>query len=317
MNSESLSVVIPTVYRRESLHRCLRSIAVQTVRPNEVIIASAKQLDSNAIEELSSIVETNGTRFVFVHTDSGNVHLDKKTGFEASTGSIVCFLDDDVVLEDDFLERVLEAFEKLSADAIQPLVESPKTDKGIKLLFKRLSLMNTDKGEGKIMKSGFPSMPFNLEQVKEIEILMGSTCFRRSVFEKRDYFDPEIAITMNWADVFFSRSISQDGFRFFYYPDAKMKHLHEPGGRRAINSYIAGYRFNHWLLWSRYVKKDFASTFAYYWSTIWIYIIFLFKSVRSKNIRKTLMGLKQGGAWIKRYRRDCTFPSMCEIEFED
>ncbi|MFC4243696.1 glycosyltransferase family 2 protein [Gryllotalpicola reticulitermitis] len=101
------TVVIPTHRRPELLAECLRSIAGQRRRPDEVVVISDGP-DSDAAE----VARTAAVPVVFRELPQGGVARARNAGIELATGDWVCFLDDDDLYHPDFLaelERYVEA----------------------------------------------------------------------------------------------------------------------------------------------------------------------------------------------------------------
>jgi hypothetical protein len=95
----TLSIVIPTYGRVAPLARLLASIAAQTVAPDEVIV-----VDQNAPGFLDEII---GGNVVHLRLEEPNAAAARNAGFAASTSTHVLFVDDDEILGDDFVARLL------------------------------------------------------------------------------------------------------------------------------------------------------------------------------------------------------------------
>ena len=120
--SHSISVVVPTHRRPESLERCLRGLAGQTLTPREVVVVHAK-----ADHETPAIIEGRaGVRALVV--ESASLVAGMAVGAAATSGEIICFTDDDAVPHPDWLTRISSAFADPSVGAVggrdaQPGVE--------------------------------------------------------------------------------------------------------------------------------------------------------------------------------------------------
>src|SRR2546426_494727 len=95
--------------RPESLKKCLASLAAQSVPPMEVIIVHAGS-DERLGERLAR--DYRAAPFVVRYERSRpSLVLQRNLGIDRSSGTVVFFLDDDVVLEPEYVERVLEAYQ--------------------------------------------------------------------------------------------------------------------------------------------------------------------------------------------------------------
>ena len=97
------SIVVCTYGRALSLENLLKSLAAQTCRNFEVLVVDGNQ-DSAPVR---AIVNMFGNTQVLRHIPSRKgLTRQRNVGIEQSRGDVLCFLDDDVTLEPDFLSRV-------------------------------------------------------------------------------------------------------------------------------------------------------------------------------------------------------------------
>lgn len=101
IDSERVSVIIPTYKRSESLARVLASVIEQDYKNKEIIIVddnqlgSAEQLETKRVV-LSVVKENPSTNIIYIsQTQSRNGAGARNTGFLKSRGNYICFLDDD------------------------------------------------------------------------------------------------------------------------------------------------------------------------------------------------------------------------------
>lgn len=106
MNSHSsISVIIPTRNRLESLNRILLSIAKQTHVPKEIIIVDSSD-NPLTLEQL-----TVQNSIQIIHSKP-SVCLQRNIGIEQSTSDYVFLCDDDIELPENYLEELLVHLEK-------------------------------------------------------------------------------------------------------------------------------------------------------------------------------------------------------------
>lgn len=103
-NIVKISVIIPTKNRADDLRRTLDSLARQTRRPEEIIVVD--QSSSPSLPSKTVPVSMN-----YIHnphisglTEARNVAMDR------ATGDVLLFLDDDVILEPQYVEEILLAY---------------------------------------------------------------------------------------------------------------------------------------------------------------------------------------------------------------
>jgi len=102
--SMTISVIIPTKNRPKDLHRTIDTLLVQTRRPDEIVVID--QSCSPCLAEGSLPVP-----LVYIHAPylSGLTEA-RNLAMTRATGDIWLFLDDDVVLEQQYLEQLLLAY---------------------------------------------------------------------------------------------------------------------------------------------------------------------------------------------------------------
>lgn len=99
-----LSIVIPTKNEEEYLPKLFASIKIQTLQPNEIIVA-----DAGSSDQTRAIVISFGARLV----KGGLPSVGRNAGAAVATSDIILFLDADVELRDPtFLEKSISEFNK-------------------------------------------------------------------------------------------------------------------------------------------------------------------------------------------------------------
>jgi glycosyltransferase involved in cell wall biosynthesis len=106
-----LTVVIPTRNRPIDLAKAVLSVREQTRLPEEFIILDQSTGNESRLQVDSLIARDERIRLVYIHDPSisGLVEA-KRIAVERASGNIICFLDDDVVLEADYFEQIEQGF---------------------------------------------------------------------------------------------------------------------------------------------------------------------------------------------------------------
>lgn len=114
----SVSVIIPTKNRAIDLGNAVRSLFLQTVEADELIIVDQTPgMDSLvAIDKLYADMGKDKSRLVYLHEPAiSGVSMARNRAMEIATRKIWLFLDDDVILEPDFIRALIETYEKYPA----------------------------------------------------------------------------------------------------------------------------------------------------------------------------------------------------------
>ncbi|MEM3566639.1 MAG: glycosyltransferase family A protein [Candidatus Bathyarchaeia archaeon] len=108
-----VSVIIPTYYRPKDLIDLFESLLRQTVKPLEVIV-----VDDTSTDVIESVCESYYNRFkkfdikpAYVRNyKEPSLTIARNIGVSIAKGDVILFLDNDVVLHTDYIEKVLEVF---------------------------------------------------------------------------------------------------------------------------------------------------------------------------------------------------------------
>lgn len=106
-----ITVIVPTRNRPDDLANAISSIITQLRQPDELLI-----IDQSPGNESRNLVErllTNETKinlnYIHESSISGLVEA-KQVGVSKARGNIICFLEDDIVLEHDYLYQIEKGF---------------------------------------------------------------------------------------------------------------------------------------------------------------------------------------------------------------
>ena len=114
-----VSIVIPTYQRPQFLSRAINSCLNQTYDNVEVIVVDDNNPDTearNETEELMSTFSKVSNLQYIRHEKNKNGSAARNTGWRASSGKYITFLDDDDEISPAKIEKQLECMESLSAD---------------------------------------------------------------------------------------------------------------------------------------------------------------------------------------------------------
>lgn len=277
VNKDKLSVIICTKNRTEDTVECIESILIQTRLPDEIVI-----IDSSDTEELKSkldsLINSTEISFKYIHAEA---HLTKarNIGIDNSIGDIIMFLDDDDILDKDYIKEIIHIFDgclERELGGVSGKVLPPNFERqshsfiqlilgyyyhilgAIFFLFKY--------GDGKFQPSGYPTfVRRDVNKVTLVECLSGANMtFRREVI--REFLFDEITPYGDDDDIAYRVSRK---YQNVYVPQANVIHkgsLHGGCGYRPLRmkQEIEAYYHNF--------KKNIPQTpmhkFAFYWSLL-------------------------------------------------
>lgn len=116
MKKQSIvSVIIPTFSRPDNIVRAIESVLAQTYKPIEIIVVDDNGIDTEYQKEtekmLLPFVEAGRIQY-FKHEVNKNGSAARNTGFRASKGDYVTFLDDDDEMHPEKIEKQVAALEE-------------------------------------------------------------------------------------------------------------------------------------------------------------------------------------------------------------
>jgi hypothetical protein len=175
--------IVITKDRPREVARCLEAIAAQERAPNEIVVVDASQS-----KETRSIVADFATRHADLRVTcidaAPNICEQKNIGLARCSADIVSFFDDDVVIPPEYCLRVRERFARDLDGTLHGLAGLPvrmRLDAWPLFVFRKLFLLQTNRGRNRFRVSGFPDFGFRFEGETEVEFLASTAVsFRRS-----------------------------------------------------------------------------------------------------------------------------------------
>ncbi len=252
-----LSVVIPTRNRPLDLARAVESIICQTKLPSELIVID--QSTNNTSKEKVEALISSGRHFALTYvlddSISGLVEAKHLAVFMAK-GDIVCFLEDDIVLESTFLEEIVLGFERcpIMLGCCGVITNPPPQPKYYEILFHIFH-----RGIYRDRRVGiYGNHVVDTNTLIESKCLSGGlSAWRKEVFATVS-FDLHNDFHM-YEDIDFSTRVSATfGNRLFINPNARLAHYFSPINRlvlgerqrRKMNECVTFYRKRRGWAWA-------------------------------------------------------------------
>ncbi|WJS95113.1 glycosyltransferase [Flavobacterium johnsoniae] len=308
------SLIICTYLRPEPLFKLLQSVRKQILYPNEILIIDGSTNNETQIL-LQENIFLNLKYFKVKDEDRG---LTKQRNFGISKvnqdSEIVCFLDDDTILEENYLEEIIKTFQ--SDDAVggvggiainenkwKPQINGIQYNKkknylfegyfypeGLRNVVRNYLGLASNLGPGKMplyshgRTCGFPLTG----KTYEVDLLIGmSMSFRKTVFNEIKFSKFFEGYGL-YEDADFSLRALKFG-KNVVNTNARLSHFHDPSGRPNHYKYGKMVVRNGWYVWR--IKnpnpnfKDFLK-----WHAITILLTFIrFSNVLTENDKKAAL----------------------------
>lgn len=185
--SELISVMIPVYNSGQNLHKCIKSLMVQTYENIQIVIVNDGSKDDSL--EICRHYAQKDSRIKVVNQENGGEGAARNRGIQESDGIYICFVDADDYVKPDFVKNLYEMQKKNQTElSICGFIE-----------LKDGETLNETIGNVQIMT-----------QAEAMENLLKYTSFKGYVWNKmfvmdiieenQIRFDPSLAI---WTDVLF------------------------------------------------------------------------------------------------------------------
>lgn len=291
------SVVVCTYMRPIDIIKMLDSVVMQTLYPDEIIVVDASTNDLTKEQNLKS--KYKNLDFYSVDENIRGSAKQRNFGIEKVSNDveIVCFLDDDVVLLENYFEELLSTFKlfpkalgvggfilngslwrQKGKDYVTKFGEYYFDDWVTKenarnKLRKYLGLQsNLPPGFMPTFSHGRNSFPSS-GKVYPAELLMSGVCsYRKSVLDNQKFDDYFVGYSL-YEDIALSLKIAQNG-SLYINTNAKLYHYHASGGRPNHYSYGKMVVRNGWYVWRiKNPKPKFIDRFK--WNAITLLLILI------------------------------------------
>jgi glycosyltransferase involved in cell wall biosynthesis len=110
--TKTVGIIIATRNRADPLRRCLDSLCIQTRGAEAVVIVDSS--DDDATERLAAEFDHRIAGMLWIRSSVRSAARQRNLGAERVDTDIVMFLDDDVVLEPEFIAAIMHVFEDTS-----------------------------------------------------------------------------------------------------------------------------------------------------------------------------------------------------------
>ena len=303
------SLIICTYQRPDALLKLLRSIKAQTLYPNQIIVVDGsidketeKVIIGSDFKNLEYYLVTNKDRGLTRQRNFGIKKVNKNH-------LITCFLDDDVVLLEDYFEKLIETYTEYSNTLgvggyiLDDNIEWVKAGQGTinfdefefdgwkrklgsrNVLRKKLSLLS-DKPPGIMPEFSHGLSTAFLppsDKIYPVEFFMGGvSSYKTEVFSKiqfSEYFDGYGL----YEDMDFCLRLSKMG-SLYVNTSAKLYHYHEASGRPNQFKYGKMVSQNGAYVWKvKYPNPDFSAKLNYYKISLLLAFIRLFNVLNTSK----------------------------------
>jgi len=291
------ALIVCTYMRPEPLRILLESVKTQLQYPDEIII-----VDGSLNDQTQQMLETHSfekLRYFLVDKQDRGLTRQRNYGIAKVSDNIeiVCFLDDDTILDSRYFTEILETYQKFplalavggyitnevswekTATDYEPTFneygfDGWKRTEGSRFLLRKKLGLDSDQKPGFLPEFGHGRTIGFLPpsgNVYEVEQLMGGvSSFRKTVFK-----DFQFSVFFDgyglYEDTDFTLRLSKTG-KLYLNTAAKLEHYHDSSGRPNKYAYGKMVVRNGWYVWRvKHPKPSIKSKFK--WHTITLLLI--------------------------------------------
>jgi len=289
-----ISVIIVTKDRPEALAKIsLPSLVSQTFRGFEVIIfdASSDNKTEEITKKFTGLLDIRYSRAPRVGIPSQRNDVVKE-----ASGAIIFFIDDDLELGKDNIEKTVEAFKKKNISGCAPPVISgketvssgKKRKKSIVRKILRIVFGELLRSDRRIVLSSGKNIYPSEDKASEAQWLSGcAMAFRKEIFADHS-FNEKLQRFGNYAlgeDVDFTYRLFLEGHRLEVIEAQPAIHQVASNGRLSPHSNSASSVFNFYLIWRNIIfPRNRWSLIVYFLSLLWEAILDIKTSISIKSI---------------------------------
>ena len=261
----TVSVIICTKDRFTNLESTLCSLEKQSRRPEELIIVDASTTD--APPQLYQLIHKFDSH-KYIQTLPG-LTSQRNRGIDESTGDLVLFFDDDVILDNDYIAQLVQVFESdktgYFGGGMGQIIKKTRRAHIFHKILGKIFFLGETKGKGRLKLSGFVSFPHGTQNFKEIEALSGCCmAYRRKALE-HNRFDENLKDYSYMEDIDLSNRVSKE-YGLFYEPACHIQHLKSPISRINHRKRSLMLVRNHHYLFKKNLPQTLIHRLIHTWS---------------------------------------------------
>ena len=272
----TVSFIIPTLNRSAELRRLLESFSVQTVKPDEIIIVDqGREADNLIIKQFNNLA--------IKHQLVGFQSLTKARNFGVAkaSGEIICFLDDDIVLAPDYVEKVLAFFAQFPASlGVQGVIANfeeghARKVGGNSLVYKiynllaKIFLLNNSSATNKLLWSGRNQYASRVVKVMNCEWLSGIGNYRRQIFQEFKFAENLQSYALGEDKLFSYPIFLKYPQSLFVDPAIRCEHHHPADGLGKSREWVEmKIKYTYYLWKQLFSKRGFLAYLSYFWANL-------------------------------------------------
>jgi GT2 family glycosyltransferase len=308
------TLIVCTYKRPKALLTLLQSVHQQTFYPNEILIVDGSPDETTKVMLTQNIFPN--LRYLKVEEKDRGLTKQRNYGIAlvCEGSEIVCFLDDDTILENNYFEEILKTYalfptalgvggyisnedqwvfvgNNYKPSQHEYFYDGWKKDDGARFVLRKRLGLDSDTKPGFLPEfSHGRSIGFlpPSDKIYEVEQLMGGvSSFRKEVFQSFQFSTYFEGYGL-YEDADFTLRLSKVG-KLYVNTAAKLGHYHDSSGRPNQYRYGKMVVRNGWYVWRiKHPKPSFKAQFKWHSITLLLTFIRLTNSITTKKRKDSL-----------------------------
>lgn len=269
------SVLIPTYNREKEVKKCIESVLFQTILPSEILIIDDGELAREFINEAKKWVKDKNIEFIYYKKD----HIlnprgsseSRNVGINKSSNEIFFILDDDLVLDNNFFEKIIKVWQENKDDnliGVSGTIKNNRKKGNLEKIYNKIFGL-TSKYKWDINDVGFQVWDEGIKKREKGYYSYGGVCsYRKSLVEKLGGFNVFSGGRTALEDIDFCLRAKNKGYYFIVEPEAKVFHNHN--SVKEEGSFLMGFKegYNRKIIFKNNCRKSFKNYLWFYWANI-------------------------------------------------
>lgn len=268
----SISCVVPTLNRRDDLLAFAETLVGQSVLPQELILVDAGDLP-DLDRQVERVLKGSGIRLRYVRSAAGT-SLQRNIALDMVRGELVFLLEDDVLLEPDYIERTLEVFalpfDPPVGGVLGTFTNPPRPRGWQQEYFRLFGMTHAVEGDQAGMSTSGGAR-WLLEPTRPVPVPLattGRTAYRRDAIGSNRFAEYLPGYTMG-EDVEFSFRIARH-WTLVQTPHARLFHTRSEAGRLDLGDRVGRLIYSRFYFFRKHLPKRPRTLAAYAWTNLGI-----------------------------------------------
>ena len=272
------SVIIPTYKRPDALERTIESVLAGSLLPSELLIIDDEATPSELLTSFTSHAQAKGVSLQYHKKDHAQLRRglseSKNWGASLATSEIIFYLDDDVLLDQEYCAQMMAVWE--AHNDVEKLMgvggkisnnrPTSKFEKYYRVLFGLTGECAWD-----VNPVGFQVWDEGVSETQKAYYLHGGVSSYRRALINEYPFSTFSGGRTGLEDVEHCLRAKLVGYHYYYAPKAHLTHHPAPAGREAIYEAAKKESINRRHIWREHCSHGLFSRIKFAWANVgWI-----------------------------------------------